>query len=388
MNQAAGTSRTALFLTPDGTHREPWRKAFTGDGYRVDFVSNGNDVSNLLANLKPKVFIQDWNALDDSQSRQLATRLSKLAEYVDVCRIVLVEAITPQSLSMANDISLARLVSVATPAPMLLNTVNMAVASHAAHAKLHQVIADIRSGQKVYEQKEIDSLVETAFTEWPNDADVRIEHANLQIRKGDLTAARKVGEEILAQNPTNVRAMNLVARTLMKDGKFDEALNVLHQADALSPSNPGRLALIGDAFFGKGDIGAAVAAYEEAMKQDPDNAAAAEGLGILRLSEGDADAALALFSGSLSEEEAVGFFNNAGVAAAKVGKLEEAIRLYETALAALKTAKNRPSILYNLALAHRRTGNINEAIKAIKRAVKMSPEFEKASRLLKSLDKG
>jgi tetratricopeptide (TPR) repeat protein len=82
----------------------------------------------------------------------------------------------------------------------------------------------------------------------------------------------------------------------------------------------------------------------------------------------------------------VGFFNNAGVAAVRAGKVDEGLRLYDTALAALKTAANRHQILFNKALALRKKGDPGEAIKVLRKAVKLATSFEKASKLLAALE--
>ena len=87
-----------------------------------------------------------------------------------------------------------------------------------------------------------------------------------------------------------------------------------------------------------------------------------------------------------SEEEA-GYFNNAAVVAVKAGKFKEAIKLYETALKSLKTDKLKHIIYYNLGLSHRRDGNIPEATKMMKRAIKYKPDYEKAKKQLEQLSK-
>jgi tetratricopeptide (TPR) repeat protein len=379
---------TVLVLMPEGAQRESLRKALIQEGFKVDFLTNTNEVPSLIAALRPQVFLHDFASSVESQARALQHKLAKQDDFTGVCRIALVEGIVPRYLALAQDTGIRKLMSRSSSAVGLASGVTLALSGKNAEGALSSLQRKIRGGEVAYSQKEIDEAVASAFEAYPSHADVKLEYGNLKIRLDKLDEALRHGEELLEENPHNVRAMNLVSRSLMKSGKFEEALAVLQNADSLSPDNPSRLVLIGDAFFGQGNTEKAREAYSKAQvlteQGEQDNKDAAIGLGQVCLSEGDAQEALNLFQNTLSEEEAVGFFNNAGVAAVRKGAIEEGLRLYETALHALKTARNKHLILFNMALAHRKLGQDEEAQKSLKRALKMSPNFDKALKILDS----
>ena len=211
---------------------------------------------------------------------------------------------------------------------------------------------------------------------------------NLKLRKELAGEAKELAATVLEEEPTNLRAVNLLSRVSMKEGKFDEAFALLEKANSISPANADRLILLGDACYGKGDLDQAVDFYKEAAGANPDKAEQAESnIGKIKIAKGDLEGALSLLQRSASEEEAAGYFNNAAVVAVKAGKFKEAIKLYETALKSLKTDKLKHIIYYNLGLSHRRDGNIPEATKMMKRAIKYKPDYEKAKKQLEQLSK-
>ena len=59
-------------------------------------------------------------------------------------------------------------------------------------------------------------MVESAFANYPYNIDVQIEMANLKIRRNQLDEAADIITPIVKVNPHNLRAVNMLARILMK----------------------------------------------------------------------------------------------------------------------------------------------------------------------------
>ena len=92
-----------------------------------------------------------------------------------------------------------------------------------------------------------------------------------------------------------MRAVNLLSRIAMKEGKWDEAQKLLEKANTISPKNGDRLLMLGDACYGKGDLDAALEFYKEAADSNPDLAEKAESaMGKVKVSQGDLEGALGL----------------------------------------------------------------------------------------------
>ena len=58
-----------------------------------------------------------------------------------------------------------------------------------------------------------------------------------------------------------------------------------------------------------------------------------------------------------------------------------------SAMKVLKTDKYKPHILFNMALAYKKQGELEAALKELKRALKINPEFEKAKKHAAALKK-
>ena len=211
---------------------------------------------------------------------------------------------------------------------------------------------------------------------------------NLSLRRMDLGEAKNLADRVIKKNALNLRANNLLSRVLMKENNWEEANKLLRKANSLSPKNSDRLLLLGDCCFGMGNLDEAIAFYGEAMLASPGNKSRAEkSMGKVMISKGDLEAALNLIQKSASEEEAAGYFNNAAVIAVREKRdYKEAIKLYEMALRTLKTDKLKPLIYFNLALSHKRDGDLPEASKLFKRALKYKPDYTKAIKHLKQIE--
>jgi tetratricopeptide (TPR) repeat protein len=253
---------------------------------------------------------------------------------------------------------------------------------------MQRKIRALASGPAKGNQIEADKIIETTYNQYRHDPAIRVEYGGVLIRREQIDEAKVIGEQLLRKEPTNLRAMSLVSRVLMKQGKFDEAIKVMENANGLAPGNPDRLISLGDAFFKTGKNDKAKAYLKQAKEADASAGTEADKvLGQVALSEGDMAGALELLVGSCTEDETAGFFNNSAVQASKAGKPEKALELYQTALKAVKTNRLRPAIYYNIALSYSDLDLVDDALKAVNQALKIDKKFEKAIRLKEKLER-
>ena len=86
----------------------------------------------------------------------------------------------------------------------------------------------------------IDQKIEQLYEKYAHDPKVKMEYANLLLRKGEMQKSVVLAQELMNKDPMNLRANNLLARIKMKMGQFEEALVLLNKANILSPANPAR----------------------------------------------------------------------------------------------------------------------------------------------------
>ncbi len=379
-------SRKVLSLCAQ-QNRELVRKTLAMANYKVSFISSLSEVTSAVAEFKPSVLVHDWAAVDETQTRKFHLNFSRTSTATELVRVLIVPDVTPNLLAFANDALIERVYSYGSASLNLGAELDM-VTSVQDKSEIAALIRESRSEGFKYDQKKLDQKVEELYQKYPHDNKVKLEFGNLSFRQNKYAEALVLATDLVAREPQNLRAMNLMARAMMKQGQFDKALETLEQAQILSPSNPERLIMIGDACYGKGDLNKALQCYEEAADLDPDMIPAAHRqMGQIKLEMGQVEDALDLFKNSVSEDEAAGFFNNAAVAAVRDRKPEQALKLYETAMRALKTTRLKPLIHFNIALSHRRLGDNESAIKHLKKALQIDPNYEKAKVQLDQLTK-
>lgn len=379
--------KQVLVLMKDGATRQSFAKALTASGFKVDFCSSMNDALELLNALSAGILIHDFEAFDKTQATQFQQRFARLDTYNSLIRILYAQEITPKVLALANDAQIRRIVGYTTKPEVMAEEIKMLTKTGNATNELQRRIRELAT-QGPSKAHEIDELIEQAYTTYKHDPQIRVEFAGTCVRRSQLEEAKNIVSDVLRGDATNVRAMSILSRVLMKQGKMEEAIQVMEKANGLSPSNPERLIALGDAFFQKGDKEKAKGFFSEAASVAPDAAVAAnKGLAQIALSEGDATAAVDLLVNCCTEEESAGFFNNAAVAAKRAGHNEKALQLYESAMKSLKTNKLRPLIFFNIALVYYDTKNYEQAAKAIKQALRIDKKYEKALRLQEKINK-
>lgn len=365
--------------------RDLVKKAMAGGHYKVSFISALSDVTKAVAEFKPDVFIHDWLAQDETQARQFHLKFGQSTNAIELSRVVLVPEVTPLMVAFSSDALIERFHSYGAVPLTLATEVTMMLDSKDS-SELQKFLRETKLNSFRYNQKEIDQRIENLYEKFSHDPKVKIEYANLLLRQGHHQKAMALSQELLNRDPMNLRALNLTARARMKLGDWDEAIQTLSKANVLSPQNPARLMLLGDALYGKGDLDGALTHYHQAMNLDSDVVKdAGRQVGLIKLQQGELEEAVMFFKSTVSEDEAAGFFNNAAVQAARLNQFKEALRLYESALQALKTDRLKPLIYFNIALSQLRLKDGSEALKAVKKALQYDPQHPKALALFDKL---
>jgi hypothetical protein len=238
-------SRKVLSLCAQ-QNRELVRKALAMANYKVSFISSLSEVTSAIAEFKPSVLVHDWAAVDETQTRKFHLNFSRTSTATELVRVLIVPDVTPNLLAFANDALIERVYSYGSASLNLGAELDM-VTSVQDKSEIAQLVREARSEGYKYDQKKLDDKVEELYQKFPHDNKVKLEFGNLNFRKNKYAEALVLATDLVAREPQNLRAMNLMARAMMKQGQWDKALETLDQAQILSPSNPERLVMIGDA---------------------------------------------------------------------------------------------------------------------------------------------
>lgn len=382
-------SKRILVLSNQRVLRETIAQALGKFGFHCHFCGNFDLVTQILQQHHCGSILHDWGGFDHKQSVAFQSKISKLEDFSRIPRLILVDEINTQIMSVAVDYGVRRIVTRQHVGSGLSGEVAMVLRAEAEVsellAKVRQISQGINSRNFANSQQQIDKLVEDAFVTFPNDQLVRLEFANLKLRQGDLALARSLAEDLISDSPGNVRAMNLLSKILLKENKFEESSEVLERANILSPYNVERLVMLGEIFFALDKPEKALMYFNNALEMDPNSKEAKGGLGKAALTREDFEGAMHLFQDAFTESEIAGYFNNAAIIQVQKGEFEKAIRLYHSASSALKSPKIRSIVYYNLGLAFKKKGDHQKALEAFDTSLKFDPTNEKSLLNRKSL---
>lgn len=169
--------------------------------------------------------------------------------------------------------------------------------------------------------------------------------------------------------------LNTLAKALCLAGRFSEAEAVYKRLEEKSPKNLSVKVSLAETQLSQGNSTAARAHFEDVTQADPTHKDAHIGLAKVELFDGDlqkAEGHLQQIDGPIESYSLASFFNNRAVTFVRLGRVDDAIELYKTALKYL--GKYQGLIYFNLGLAYSRIGRSEEAELCYNNAVKNGGE--------------
>ena len=112
------------------------------------------------------------------------------------------------------------------------------------------------------------SLILINFNSYSDELSDKNTACNAALNKGDFSSASKLADEVLKHDAKNREALVCEGRLLGAQGKYDEALVALNQAEELSQESFDRIIanmLIGNAYKAQQKYSDAIASYEKSL---------------------------------------------------------------------------------------------------------------------------
>jgi tetratricopeptide (TPR) repeat protein len=116
-----------------------------------------------------------------------------------------------------------------------------------------------------WDWKGAEDAVNKALQLEPNNVNVLGVAASLSITSGDSLKAIELFRVVIEKDPLNLAALRALGTSLVRQGRWDEALNIFNKIEGINPGYPGIHNATGRAYLLKGD---AVRALER-FEQDP-----------------------------------------------------------------------------------------------------------------------
>lgn len=145
-------------------------------------------------------------------------------------------------------------------------------------------------------------LLERAAAIAPDEAVVRTQLGVSYLAAGSTELAQAALSAAVELDPTFSRAGVVLVYTLLRDGKWDEAIAGAVRLSEARPDDPLPLDLLGAANRGKGDLEEARRNYRAALEKNPDFVNASLSLASIAQSEGDLAEAARIYRGLVEKD--------------------------------------------------------------------------------------
>jgi tetratricopeptide (TPR) repeat protein len=222
------------------------------------------------------------------------------------------------------------------------------------------------------------SLVAGWRKDAPSDDRLRVLAARVELSGGNLPAAEGILKDVIARDPSQFDAYELLARAYIGQGRVEEAIR---QYEALAGRSPdaaaGARTIAGMLYAATGNRAAAHAAYEQVLAEDPRAGVAANNLAWMYVEDGKLDDALRLATIARDAlrrrpeaEDTIGWVY------LQKGLAIEAVAAFERAR---ERAPENPVYPYHLGLAYLKIGETDRARRELTRALELDPAFPGAT---------
>ena len=182
--------------------------------------------------------------------------------------------------------------------------------------------------------------------------------------------------DTLAKNPAAWMAHNNLSDILIQQGKIEEAIGHLEQAQRLKPDDAVQHSNLGLALEQAGRVREAIGHYEQALRIKPDYAAAHSDLGLALARVGKPQEAMEHLEEALRlKPDLAEAHCNLGIVLAQTGRVPEAIEHFEQAL---RIEPDDPEAHCNLGKAFLQEGRLGDAIGQYEQALRIKPDDPKA----------
>ncbi len=215
---------------------------------------------------------------------------------------------------------------------------------------LQEVDAMIRRGMEMLEngdyQGATDELFEAQQIYQLREATILHLLAEVNRRQKDTDTAKDYLTQAISKNPLYVKAFHSLGEIYADEGNYEEASQMLKRAVEISPLDGTRLATLAEVLVDSGQPEEAELIYRQAREIDPST----------------------VFS-----------YNKLGIAYRRKKMSQHALDAYAKAL---RMEPDNERIYYNMALVFLDVNRRGNAETCLRRALKVSPEFAEAQRLL------
>lgn len=173
-------------------------------------------------------------------------------------------------------------------------------------------------------------------------------------------------------------ALQLKAKLYSKMGNHAAAIDILRKMAEKSPKNLSNLVNLGAVYVDANQVDEAKKVLDRVMDLDADNRGAKDELGKVAFKEGNIPLAAQFLAETENGDEIASFFNMMAISLVAQGKHQEGVQTYRNAMQLLADKARLYLLHYNLGLALKKGGKIQEGFAELCQSYLLEPTYEKA----------
>ncbi len=354
-------------------------------GYkRIQEAANGEEALQVLENNTGiKLVISDWK-MPRMNGAELLRRMRSRPELEDIPFLFLTSKSETEDVAQACDLGVTEYMVKPLEVEVLLEKLRH-LDSAAPRSKLNAVLKETRELAKNSEFAAAEEKLSALLRETPSlESRILYELAAIRFQAANFDRAQEAVDKALEINPLMSRAWHLRAKLEKAGEKWSEAQKSLDKALEINPRNVDCLLFLGEVCLLVGDFVRARESFQKAINAAPKEDWIKQEIWNTYVSrnltdEGEKGFAPFIF-GYLSSD----VLNNYAVFLRKQGRTEEAADLYVTAL---QKDPDNCKLLYNAAIADYYHDKKRRAIKRLKKALELEPDFREAGSLLRKFQR-
>lgn len=227
-------------------------------------------------------------------------------------------------------------------------------------------------------QEALKLLRDHLFKPGPFLCQVHIMACVIWMAMGKHDKSRENIDQALSIEPDNCKALQTKAKLLSKLGDHEGAINILSELHKSSPANIGTQVKLGSAYIEADRHDEAREVLRGVLDTDPDNQDAKDQSAIIAFKEDDMSLAAQLVAETEAGDEMATIFNSMAIAHISKEEYEAGIVTYKKALKLLSDKARTHLLNYNLGLAYKKMGDLENAFEFFSHAYLTDPSYEKA----------
>ena len=326
------------------------------------FVDGEAALKHLEDHPHPSLILQEWRIPKVPGPLFIQRAKSKGAQNVPI--IVISSLIQSEDMPFVREMGVAAIVNKPVDRALLLRTLVNTVMQdraptdqYALERKIRELLVakNLKDARELFDHYKSNDKVPVGMK--------KTMEAEICLASGEFENARNFGIEAIKMNGDSLFALNLLGKALMHLKDYAAAVRCFEKAQSLSPLNIERLCNLAEVQSEMGDVKSAEESLEKAKDVDSGSERVKEAEAKVAVNSGDSERAKKIMKQLDSLSNVVAYMNNQAVSWARAGHVDRGIEQYHKTLRAIPDEKSEviATVDYNLALAHVRAGQYDEA---------------------------